>query len=393
MDAVDYTCTTCGDAGVLDLEIDHDRLLREDHTARPVAGDHSLWRYRALLPVTPSATCHSRTSGWTPLVRAEGLSVLAGVGEVFVKDDGRNPSASLKDRASAVVVARALDTGRQVVCAASSGNAAAALAAAVAGTPLSAVVFVPAGVPRGKLAQLWAYGARVVLAGGGYGQAVEASRLASTQRGWYCRNTAYNPFTAVGKMTVALEIAEQLGGLAPDVVLVPTGDGNILAAVHRGFADATAMGWLDRVPRLVAVQARGADALHRAWVAGLAAPVTGPENSRADSINVALPQDGARALRAVRATGGGIVTVPDDELARGARTLATHSGVFAEPAAATVVPGLLIAREEGLVTASDRVVLLSTGHGLKDSGLVAEEMGDHDELDRLTPLDVQVSAL
>ena len=370
LEDVEYTSGASGDLGVLDGEFDRSSL----DASVPAAGS-SLWRYRSLIPVGAAGVAAVRQDvGMTPLVESGRLARVAGVRSLAVKDDGQNPSGSLKDRASVVVVAHAIASGREAVCTASSGNAAVALAAAAAGTGLQAIAFVPASTPPAKLTQLSAYGARVILAEGGYEQAVRASRLAAARLGWYCRNTAFNPFTTQGKKTVALEIAEQASGEPADVVVVPAGDGNILTAVHLGFRDALALGWIPRMPRLVAVQSANADAIHHAWAHGLDEPTARPATSRADSINVAEPQDGHRALRAVRETGGAVVAVPDAELAEAARTMAREAGVFSEPAGATSWAGLIAARKLGFVTERDRVVLISTGHGLKDTEALRTSM-------------------
>ncbi len=362
---VDSTCPACGPEGLLDLAVDHERLRS---TGAVLEGPLTLWRYLPLLPLSGPTRVRADVGG-TPLIEAPGLAGSAGVASVHVKDEGRNPSGSLKDRASAVVVARALELGHRRVVTSSSGNAAIALAACCAATGVRPVAFVPADVPRGKLAQLVAYGAEVVLVEDGYERAVTASTEASARWGWYSRNTASNPFTAQGKKTVALEIAEQAGEV--DVVLVPTGDGNIITGVHAGFADAVALGWLPRMPRLVAVQAAGADSVYDAWVRGLEVPEPRGGTSSADSINVAEPQDGRRALRAVRQTEGGVVRVDEDTIPDATSALARGAGVFSEPAAATAWAGLLVAREQGLVGKGDRVVLLSTGNGLKDPSQVS----------------------
>lgn len=344
-----------------------------------------MWRYRPLLPL-PGADAASpavggrastvETSyrvGGTPLVEAPRLAAVHGIRALYVKDEGRNPTASLKDRASALVVAAAVRAGTDVVCTASSGNAAAALAGCCAAAGIRCVAFVPLGTPAAKISQLQAYGASVFAVREGYEAAVELSYRAADEFGWWCRSTAYNPLTAEGKKTVALEIAEELGWEAPDVVVVPAGDGNILVGAYRGFADALQMGWIPAMPRLVAVQSEQAPALHRAWladadeVAGMAA------TSTAESINVAEPQDGFRALRAVRDTGGAFVAVADEAMKKAVRELAALSGVFAEPAGAAPLAALPFLRAAGAVSGDDTVVLISTGSGLKSQQPIAAD--------------------
>jgi len=366
IDEVDYTCPACGAAGLLDLGLDHERLRASGATTQAPL---SLWRYLPLLPLSSAPTAVRGDVGGTALIASAELARAANVAALAIKDEGRNPSGSLKDRASTVVTARAIELGRTRVVASSSGNAAVALAAAAAGTSVRAVTFVPSTIPAAKLAQLVAFGAEVMLVDGGYERAVKASQLATEQLGWYSRNTAANPFTTQGKKTVALEIAEQAHGPI-DVVVVPAGDGNIITGVHAGFRDAVALGWLSNMPRLIAVQGAGADAIYHAWASGLEVPEPRGGTSIAHSINVADPQDGRRALRAVRETGGGVVRVDEQELGDAIMVLASRAGVFSEPAAAMAWPGLLAARREGLVGRDDRVVLINTGHGLSDTSRV-----------------------
>ena len=371
---VRYTCPPCGDLGLLDGQPDYERLkpARPDAPAGIEMSGPGLWRYAPLLPARQPAS--GAVAGGTPLVESACLAGQLGVRRLWIKDEGRNPSGSLKDRASSVVVAYALEAGYAAVCTASSGNAGVALAAAAAGAApglLAVTVFVPPGTPPAKLAQLWAYGARVVCARGGYEEAVTASRLAAELNGWYCRNTAFNPFTTEGKKTVALEIVEQLGFRAPDALVVPVGDGNTLAGVYRGLLDALALGWLERLPRLIAVQSQAANPVERAWARGEQDVTPTAASSLADSINVGRPADGRRALRALAGTGGAAFAVPDDELGQATGRLAAASGVFAEPAAATVLGGLITAIGAGVVGSGDEVVLIVTGSGLKDPSQAA----------------------
>lgn len=374
LDAVTYACPDCGPVGTLEMVYDFE-ALREAlpppaavPLTRTAPGQPSMWRYRPLLPVLDDACIPALPVGWTPLVPAERLAVRYGLSELWLKDDGRNPTASLKDRASAIVVARAREIGAPVVTTASSGNAAAALAGLCASAGLRAVIFVPASAPQAKITQLLVYGATVFLVQGTYDDAFDLSVQAAETYGWYCRNTGMNPYTTEGKKTAAMEIAEQLGWRAPDVLIVSVGDGNILAGQYKGFADLHALGWIDRVPRLIGVQAEGSSALVRAWKKKTS-PVDmmpAPAETIADSINVALPRDRAKALRAVRASEGAFVAVSDAEILTAIPELAREAGVFAEPAAAAALAGLRRARAMGYIQTGECVALLITGSGLKD---------------------------
>jgi len=363
-----YVCPACARGqvpgtptrGVLRVELDEPpRRWPEAPLDSPEALAAFLPVQAALLPPLPV--------GGTPLLAVPRLRRELGMRRLWLKDDGRNPSGSTKDRASLLVVAKAIEYGCGTVATASTGNAASALAAVAAAAALRAVVFVPASAPPAKLVQCAAYGARLVPIDGSYDDAFELSIAACERFGWYNRNTAFNPFTIEGKKTAALEIAAALAPEQPDVVLVPTGDGVIVAGVAKGFADLVQGGLIARAPRLVAVQPEGSAALARALRDGAAAitPVAGA-HSVADSLVVGTPRNAGLALREVRATGGGGVIVSDAAIVTAIARLAAATGVFAEPAAAAVFAGLEAALEQGLIGRDERVVLLVTGSGLKD---------------------------
>ena len=366
-DQVTYTCLRCGDAGILDAVYDYAALARSVSPRTLAArGEGSHWRYRPFLPLAETAAVPPLQVGWTPLYAAPRLARAVGVRALWVKDEGRNPTGSLKDRASALVTAVARARGEKVVTTASTGNAAAALAGMAAAMEMPAVIFAPASAPPAKIVQLLVYGARVLLVQGNYDAAYDLCLTAAREFGWYCRNTAYNPYTVEGKKTVAFEIVEQLGGRVPDWVVTSVGDGNILTGLHRGFADLLALGWIERLPRLLGVQASGAAAVHEAWRGGDddVSPVAA--RTVADSIAADRPRDGRRALRALRATAGASVAVSDEEILDAIPALAQGCGVFAEPAAAAGYAGLRRAVAAGIVDANAEVVLVATGNGLKD---------------------------
>jgi threonine synthase len=371
-DAVTYTCPACGMVGTLDVLYDYPALrARLDRDRIAESPLQSMWRYLPLLPLESSAVLPPLRVGMTPLYHAPRLTADLGVRAAWVKDDGLNPTGSFKDRASAMVVARAIERGIRVVAAASTGNAAAALAgigASVGRDLLETIIFVPASAPEAKIAQLLVYGATVLLIEDTYDVAFDLCFQMCVERGWYCRNTGINPFTTEGKKTAAYEIAEALGWDVPDVVMVSVGDGNIIAGLDKGFYDLHQLGWIERVPRLIGVQAEGSSPLVRAWQAGTAAADMQPEEAHtiADSISAGLPRDRAKALRAVRRTDGAFVAVSDAEILAAIPALARLTGVFSEPACAAVYAGAKRAIELGYISASDSVALVLTGNGLKD---------------------------
>ena len=377
---VTYTCPI--DGGNLDVVLDYTALREkyqpEDFTSRM---DFSLWRYLPLLPVPepPGQATPLHAAGWTPVYAMPRLAQDLGLKQLWVKDESRNPSASFKDRASAVVVARAQEIRAAVVVTASTGNAGAALAGMSAAIDQKAVIFAPKSAPPAKVAQLLIFGAKVLLVDGTYDDAFDLSIKASNEFGWYCRNTGYNPFTAEGKKTAAFEIWEWWEGVhrewhekigtgadhAPLTIFVSVGDGNIISGIHKGFKDLMELGWIARMPRIVGVQAEGSAAIANAFHSDTETIVPVSARTIADSISVDLPRDGVRAVRAARETNGSYVIVKDEAILRAIGELG-KMGVFAEPAGAAAYAGLVKAAGSGLISADDPVIVLNTGSGLKD---------------------------
>ncbi|MCY4019499.1 MAG: threonine synthase [Chloroflexi bacterium] len=369
-DGLIYTCPQHGELGTLDILYDYEALGASlDRDALAADRQANSWRYKALLPIAPDSPVPPLDVGWTPLYAAPRIAHALGVERAWIKDEGANPTGSLKDRASTLVLARALELGISTVSTASTGNAAAALAGLGAAVPqIDIVIFVPHNAPEAKVAQLLVYGATVLLVEGSYDDAFDLCMAYCAEEGWYSRNTGVNPFTTEGKKTVALEIAEQLRWGVPDVVAVSVGDGSIISGLHKGFFDLHRLGWIETVPRLIGVQAAGSAVLARAWHDGLEAQAIrrAPVTTVADSIASELPRDRAKALRAVRASEGAFVTVSDAEIVAAIPQLAQLSGVFAEPAAAATFAGAWQAVAAGLVDREESLCLLITGNGLKD---------------------------
>lgn len=377
---VTYTCPK--DGGNLDILLDYETIKKkfqpEDITSRT---ESSLWRYLPLLPVGEpdgdSTPLHA--AGWTPVFALPRLAEKLNLKHLWLKDESRNPTASFKDRASAVVVTRARETKAEVVVTASTGNAGAALAGMSAAVGQKAVIFAPKSAPQAKVAQLLIFGARVILVDGTYDEAFDLSIKASNEFGWYCRNTGYNPFTLEGKKTAAFEIWEwwlevhrdwhqkdsQLDDHAPLTIFVSVGDGNIISGIHKGFKDLLALGWISSLPRIIGVQAEGSAAIANAFHAntGIITPVSA--RTIADSISVDLPRDGIRAVRAAKETGGTYITVSDQEIIKSIAELG-KMGIFPEPAGATAYAGLAKAAGSGGVGSDDPILVLNTGSGLKD---------------------------
>jgi threonine synthase len=368
-----YVCPGCGANTLVEYDLD---ALRKSWSRESLAnnGDRSLWRYLPILPV--SRRLEGPPVGWTPLVPAPRLSLELGLAQpLLLKDDGRNPSASFKCRASSVALQRAIELGRTLVTGASTGNAASATAVLAAGPGIRTRIFVPKTAPRAKIAQLLIFGAEVLAVEGTYDQAFDLCLEATRRFGWYNRNTGFNPYTREGKKTVSFELCEQLEWQVPDLVVVPVGDGNIISGVWKGFVEFHRLGFIDRLPKLLAVQAEGSAAIVKAAAGdGVIRPVSG--DTVADSISVSLPRDGEAAVKAVRESGGFGVTVSDAAILAAIGEVARGAGVFAEPAAAASWAGLKEAARRGLVDPAWRIVALITGNGLKDVASAMKTAGE-----------------
>jgi threonine synthase len=387
-DEIDYVCphhaNEGSDLGSLDVQYDYDAIAAVTSPARIAADpDRSIGRYWALLPIADRHSLSPLAVGNTPLTHASRLGTSIGLPNLYVKDDGRNPSASLKDRASAIAVARAQEAQRPVIATASTGNAAAALAAQCAAAGQENVIFVPKTAPQAKIAQLLVYGSTVLAIDGTYDQAFDLCVEACDEFGWYNRNTGYNPYMSEGKKTVSFEIAEQLTPhdshltqyRVPDAVFVSVGDGCIIGGVHKGFKDLLALGWIERMPRIYGVQSTRSPALYNAWTQGLEIPEPVHADTRADSISVDAPRDPVKALNAVRQTGGAFLAVEDETILQAMLPLARLGAVFAEPAGATAYAGLVQALDDGLIQADETVVVINTGSGLKDVNAAIQVTG------------------
>ncbi len=365
-----YVCESCG--GNLNVILDYEKIRK---TVKPEdifkSEERSLWRYLPLLPVEDPGFKGTalRSAGMTPVYKAESLAEKAGVGTLWIKDEGRNPTASFKDRASSILIARAKQIGAETIATASTGNAGAALAGMAAASNWKAVIFAPKTAPQAKIAQLLIFGAQVILVDGNYDSAFDLSVEACDKYGWYCRNTGYNAFTAEGKKTAAFEIWEQIlcrrRSDKPLNIFVSVGDGNIISGIHKGFKDLKELGWLPVMPRIFGVQSERSAAIFNAWSAHTEKITPVIATTIADSISVDLPRDGVRAVRAASETNGAYITIPDESIYEGISELG-KIGVFAEPAGATAFAGMKKAVAMGLIGEDDDVLVVNTGSGLKD---------------------------
>ncbi|MBC8506874.1 MAG: threonine synthase [Anaerolineales bacterium] len=382
-DEVTYTCPA--DGGNLDVLLDYDAINKLSVDDLIFKDDQSLWRYLPLLPVSDPGGRGTplRAAGWTPVFSPVLLAEKLGLKNLWIKDESSNPTASFKDRASAILIGRAREIGAEIVVTASTGNAGAALAGMAAAVGHKSVIFAPKTAPPAKIAQLQIFGAKVLLVDGNYDAAFELSIQAADEFGWYCRNTGYNPFTAEGKKTAAFEIWEQMTAVSgqPSTVsdklsvFVSVGDGNIISGIHKGFKDLLELGLIESMPRIFGVQSNESAAIANAFNAGNEEIIPVSATTRADSISVDLPRDGLRALRAATQTNGAYILVPDSEIIAAIAELG-KVGIFAEPAGSTSYAGVVKAVNDGLIDPNDPVVVFNTGSGLKDVKAAMQAAGE-----------------
>ena len=368
--------TNCSCGGILDIVYDYGyikaNLTKEKLAARR---DNSMWRYRELLPVEEDTPNTPLRVGWSPLYEADRLAKQMGIKKLYVKDDGINPTASLKDRASAMAVAKAREAGAEVIACSSTGNAASSLAGNAAAAGLKTYIFVPSRAPKGKVAQLMTFGATVISVQGSYEDTFELSKAAIDRWGWYNRNAAINPYLSEGKKTVALEIMEQLDWQVPDYIAISVGDGCTIAGLWKGLKDLHAIGFIDRLPRLISAQAEGCCPINRA-IAENEPWHPMEENTLADSIAVGVPRNADKALMAIRESNGVTVNVSDEEIMAAQKLLGRTCGVFGEPAGVTGAAGLKKLCEEGRIESDATVVSVVTGNGLKDVANAIKSCGE-----------------
>ncbi|MDD6435339.1 MAG: threonine synthase [Clostridiales bacterium] len=359
------TCPKCG--GIMDIKYDYN-YIKNTVTKADMADrrENSMWRYQEFLPIEGNSKSPKLRVGWSPFYEAKQLAEVIGVKELYIKDDGINPTASLKDRASAMAVVKAEEAGRDTIACSSTGNAASSLAGNAAAAGFKTYIFVPSRAPKGKVSQLMIFGATVVSVDGSYEDTFRLSAEAIDRWGWYNRNAAINPYLMEGKKTVALEIAEQLNWKMTDYVAVSVGDGCTIAGVWKGFKDLYAAGFIDRLPRLLSVQAEGCCPLNKAIAEGKDwEPME--ENTIADSIAVGVPRNADKALNAIRESNGVVVNVSDEEILSAMKLVGRTCGVFSEPAGATGSAGIKKAVDLGLIPHDASIVAISSGNGLKDT--------------------------
>src|SRR6056297_3916450 len=372
-----YLCDDCED-GILDVDYDYQKIKAEwSKEALKANPDQRIWRFEPLLPIKPETEKPKLAVGNTPVYNSPALAEEFGIRELIIKDDGLNPTATLKDRASAMAVVKAQEAGSKTVACSSTGNAASSLAGNIAsmGGRMKAVIFVPDRAPGGKLVQLLIYGAEVVSVKGSYEETFYLSDKAIKKWGWYNRNAAINPYLVEGKKTAVLELAEQLNWDMPDWVVFSVGDGCTIAGAYKGFYDLEQIGFIKNIPKLLGVQAEGCAPITKSFKTGKKLEVT-EENTIADSIAVGSPSNYKKALTAVKKSRGDMINVSDQDILKMIKNLGSTTGIFGEPAGVAGLAGLEKAVSLGIIKADDNVAAVITGNGLKYIDNARKATGD-----------------
>ena len=369
------TCPRCGAEGILDVQYDYSSI--SNHLTRSALNQRAQnhWRYKELLPLSPDLELPHLHVGWTPVYNVSRFAKFLGIKKLYIKDDGRNPTSSFKDRASSIGVMKALEFGYDAIACASTGNAASSLAGLCAAVGLKSFIFVPQRAPEPKVTQLLVFGATVLKVQGTYENAFDLCREACEKFGWYNRNSGTNPFLVEGKKTAGLEIAEQCANDLPDWVVVSVGDGCTIGGIGKGLQEMKRLGFIDRVPRLLGVQAEGARAMVNAFISGNDLVPT-ETNTIADSIAVGTPRNWRRAIQQIKQSHGDMITVSDEEILESMKITARLGGVFGEPAGVTGAAGLKRALEKQIIKPNESALIVVTGNGLKDIQSAKNAVGD-----------------
>lgn len=362
-----YNCPKCGTEGTLHVDYNMDKIRKElTKEYLKENNDLNIWRYSPILPLEGKKGIAPLAIGGTPTYKVKRLEELLNIRNIYIKDEGRNPTASFKDRASAVGVAKAIELDKRVICAASTGNAASSLSGFAACMGIENYIFVPNTIPEGKLSQLLVFGSKVILVDGDYDKAFDFCLEAVDHFGWYNRSCAINPYLVEGKKTAAFEIIEYLNFSVPDKVIMSVGDGCSISGVWKGFKEFYELGLIDKLPQMISVQGEGSNPVNRAFRKGKREFQYIKPETIADSISVGIPRNGYKAYDALVESNGMVVDVSDEEILNAMRELARYTGVFGEPAGVACFAGLLKLVKGRKIGKEESVVLIVSGSGLKD---------------------------
>ncbi|MFQ5887429.1 MAG: threonine synthase [Candidatus Hydrothermarchaeales archaeon] len=365
-----YTCKSCG--GLLEVILDLDKIevTIKELDSRKIG----VWRYREFMPVGRDARVITMKEGGTPLYKAENLESDLGIKELYVKNEGANPTGSFKDRGMTIGVTKALEFKVSAVGCASTGNTSAALSVYAGKAGLKCIVLLPTGkIAKGKLAQAILHGAQIIGIRGNFDKALELIIEACDIFNIYLLNSI-NPWRLEGQKTEGYEIVDQLRWKVPDVIVVPVGNCGNISAIWKGLNEFYNCGFIDRLPRMMGIQAEGAAPVVNAFEGGLeeAIPIENPETV-ASAIRIGAPVNAPKALKAIRDSGGCAEKVSDKEIITAQATLARREGIGVEPASAASIAGLTKLLDRGIIEKDESVVCVTTGHALKDPEIIFTE--------------------
>jgi threonine synthase len=366
IDEIVYFCKKCGD--ILEIKFDYkklaERLKESNWQSKPL----SVWRYRDFMPIHESTKIITLNEGGTGLHRSDRLASEIGLKNLYVKNEGENPTGSFKDRGMTMGVTKAVELGARHVICASTGNTSASLAAYAARSGIRCTVLIPSGkIAYGKLSQAMIHGAKVLQVRGNFDQALEfVLKLAEKHKNIYLLNSI-NPFRIEGQKSLGFEICEQLNNLAPDRIVIPVGNAGNISAVWKGLTEFYKLGYIKKLPKMTGIQAAGSAPIAQAIKAcsDKIIPVEHPETI-ATAIRIGAPVSWKKAVNAIRESNGTAETVTDEEILDAQKILARIEGIFVEPASASSIAGLKKLVTSGVIGKDEHVVCITTGHGLKD---------------------------
>ena len=374
-DAIVYNCEKCGHLLAVKYDLSKITITHEEILQRPI----SLWRYKEFLPVKIEPV--TLQEGGTPLYHLKKLGEEMGLTNLYAKHEGLNPSGSFKDRGMTLGVSMAKQLGKNIVACASTGNTSASMAVYAAKAGMPAVVLLPAGhVALGKVAQALMHGAKVISIRGNFDRALEMVHELCLSHGIYLLNSI-NPYRLEGQKTIGFEVVDQLG-CVPDRIVLPVGNAGNISAVYKGLCEWKEIGYIDRLPKMTAIQAEGAAPVVAA-IKGQLPEVIVEQNPEtvASAIRIGAPVNAEKALRAIRETGGTAESVTDAEILAMQRDLARYEGIGVEPASAASVAGIRKMAEMGLLDKDEKIVCVVTGHLLKDPETVIKQCAPPIEID------------
>ncbi len=374
------TCETCGISGILDIQYDYNsiKISRGYFENKNLPQNH--WRYKFIMPFEEEDKVPDLKVGFSPLYVNERIAKEYGFQRLLIKDDGLNPTASLKDRASSVGVGLAHKEGKEHITCASTGNAASSLAGSSAAMGIKAYIFVPQRAPLAKIAQCLIFGAKVFVVKGSYEDAFRLSMQCAEKFGFYNRNSGINPYLVEGKKTVSFEICEQNNWQVPDYLIMSVGDGCSIAAAWKGMEEFYKIGLIDKTPKMIGVQAEGAAPIYKVWKNNLKELKPEIPKTLADSIAVGTPRNWIKAVNAIKKSGGMFITVSDEEILQAIRELGEKTGISSEPAGATSFAGMKKLAKEGFFSKNDTVAIVISGNGLKDIDSLIKAARNHFEI-------------